>query len=209
MGDEKESYRNRERSPCPVGGHSDRNRRVGPLLLSVPHNRKSELMIWGWIESYVVHERLLAEYQRCGFTGYRTKPATVRFRDGSVSTEYHEFIVTGWAGVATPESGVHVDKSCPACHWKHYSPITNYEKLIDWSQWTGDDFFMVWPLPTSILITERVATLLQKQRSAAFQLAQLQDCDPLVAKAGFTVTRLSNYLPDDLAIKYGKPLGLE
>lgn len=210
MADDNESYKNRMRWPCPISGdHSDGSRRIGTLKMRVKHNFHRQPMIWGWIEGYVVHESLLAEYQKQGFTGYRTRPAIIQFRDGSTSNEYQEFIVTGWGGMATPESGVHVDKSCPACHWKHYSPITNYEKLIDWSQWTGDDFFMVWPLPRSILITEMVAEVLRKQKSRAFRLARLQDCDPLVAKFGFTVGRLSGFMPEDLAIQYGTPLGLE
>jgi len=34
-------------------------------------------------------------------------------------------------------------------------------------------------------------------------------CDPIIAKLGYIGQRLTNYLPEDLAIKYGKPLGLE
>ncbi len=210
MGDENESYKNRERLLCPNSKeHGDLNRRVGPLVLEVSHNRKDEIMIWGWIESYVVHSRLLEEYVKQGFTGYRTKPAVVRFRDGSTSNEYHEFIVTGWAGIALPESGVQVVNSCSACHWKTYSSIVDYNNLIDWSQWTGEDFFMVWPLPKFILITEPVANVLQRYTSKSFRLMKPDNLAPFATSDGFTVARLSNFLPDDLAIKYGRPLGIE
>jgi hypothetical protein len=210
MGDDNESYRNRQKVPCPITEeHLDGDRRNGLMSLKVAHSRHDELMIWGWIESYVVHQKLLAEYEAQGFTGYRTKPATVCFRDGFISTEYREFIVTGWAGVAAPESGIRVERSCPACHWKHYSPISNYDKLIDWNQWSGEDFFMVWPMPRFILVTERVAALLRKHKSRAFQLVKLGNENPLVVNSGFSVARLSNFLPEDLANKYGKHLDLE
>jgi hypothetical protein len=151
----------------------------------------------------------LAGFEQQGFTGYQVKPATVRSRDGSESTEYREFIVTGWAGVASSESGVQADNSCPGCHWKHYSGIANPEKLIDWSQWTGDDFFIVWPMPLYKLVTGRVADWLQSHKVKSFWLRGLESPGPRIGERGFTPGRLSNYLPEDLAIKYGRPLGLE
>jgi len=211
IGDNK-SYGNRERISCPITAeHLDGSRRIGPISIQMDHNSRDEMMIWCYLEGPVVHEQLLAEFAQQGFTGYRTKPATVRFRDGSVSTEYQEFIVTGWAGMASPESGIQVQvkKSCPVCHWKNYSGITNYEKLIDWSQWTGDDFFIVWPMPLYILITERVAQWFLGRGVKSFCLKELDDFDQPVGTAGFCPGLLSNYFPEDLAIKYGRPLGLE
>jgi hypothetical protein len=207
---DNKSYPNREYLRCPLTAeHLDGDRRIGPLSVEVNHNSRDELVIWCWVEGCVVHKRLLDEYEAQGFTGYRTKPATVRFRDGLVSTDYREFIVTGWAGMALPESGIQVKKDCPACHWKNYTPITNYEKLIDWTKWTGDDFFMVWPLPLFTLVTDRVAQFLLKRKAKSFCLRGLEDRFPTVRKFGFTVARLSDFLPEDLAIKYGRPLGLE
>ncbi|MGD0902587.1 MAG: hypothetical protein ABR924_06555 [Terracidiphilus sp.] len=197
--------------PCPITNeHNDGSRRISLLYLQVSHNRREELMIWyfSWNSGFVIHEQLLEEFAREGFTGYRIKPATVRFRDGSVSTEYREFIVTGWAGIAPSESGIHVVESCPACHWKHYSGITNYEKVIDWSQWTGEDFFIVWPLPLFKLITNRVAQWLKSHKVKSFRLSGLVPPHPPDEKFGYTVSRLSNFLPEDLAIKYGGPLNL-
>jgi hypothetical protein len=200
-----------ETFPCPItSAHSEGGRRLGPIHFDVKHNRRDELMIWG--NGLAVHDRIVEGFEREGFTGYRLKPATVRFRDGSISTEYHEFIVTGWAGVASPESGVRVIESCPACLWKNYSPITDFEKVIDWSQWTGEDFFIVWPMTQYKLCTERVAQWLLGSKVKSFRLekefAQLVR-RPIIAKLEFHRGRLSSFLPEDLAIKYGRPLGLE
>lgn len=208
----EDEYRKSELFDSPVFcGHPSGSRPTGPLSLSLKHNQRNEMMIWSWGFSFVVHEGILAEFATQGFTGYRTKPASVRFRDGSVSTEYHEFLVTGWAGMASAESGVRVVESCPACPRKYYSPITNYEKLIDWSNWTGDDFFMLWPLPGFKLITERVAFWLLSSGVRSFRLAGLDERlqGQRVPSSGFTPGRLLEVLPEDLAIKYGRPLGID
>lgn len=64
----------------------------------------------------------------------------VRFRDGSETKEYREFVVTGWAGIASPESGAQLVQSCTGYPYMEYSAITNYADVVDWSQWTGEDF---------------------------------------------------------------------
>jgi hypothetical protein len=43
----------------------------------------------------------------------------------------------------------------------------------------------------------------------SYRLRGLDDFDQPVGVNGFTVGRLSNYIPEDLAIKYGRPLDLE
>jgi hypothetical protein len=154
-------------------GHLDVNRRVSDLAVEVKHNNRGEAIIWAWISGCLVHERLLEEFRRRELTGYRVRDASVRFRDRLVSAEYRELIVTGWAGVARPESGIRVVKSCRTCHWKKYSGLRDPEQLIDWSQWTAEDFFIVWPLPNFILITERVAELLLNLDAKSFDLRSL------------------------------------
>jgi hypothetical protein len=209
LGDD-ETYGDREQRPCPITtDHIDGSRRVGPMVVRLKHNRRDERLIWCWAYGTLVHETLLTEFEQQGFTGFRSRPATVYFRDAVASDEYHELVVTGWAGIANPESGVRVAKSCPACHWKKYTRVTNYDKLIDWTQWSGDDFFMVWPMPHNVLISERVALWTLGRDVKSHKLTSLDDCDHPAGATGFTVARLSNFLPEDLAIKYGRPLGLE
>jgi hypothetical protein len=209
MGDGSENIRNTSHVPCPITtDHFEGGRRMGPLFLQMKHNSREELIIW-WLFGCVVHERLLDEFEQQGFTGYQVKPATVRFHDGSTSTEYREFIVTGWAGMASPESGIRLVEDCPACRFKRYSGITNVDKLIDWSQWTGDDFFFVWPRPSSKLVTERVAQWLLSHKVKSFRLIGFEDLSQFVEKFGSSPGRLSDYVSQDLVIKYGKPLGLE
>lgn len=208
-GDGNDSYSQRETIHCPITReHLDGSRRVGPLNLKVHHNDRSEWIIWS-VAGLVVHQDMLEEFGKEKFSGFRTEPATVQFKDGTISREYREFIVTGWAGIAKPESGVKVRQDCPACHWKAYTAIRDPEQLVDWSQWTGEDFFIVWPLPLFMLVTERVANWFKARKSRRCLVRGPGDRGLLARTTGFTVGRLSSFMPVDLAIKYGRPLGLE
>jgi hypothetical protein len=213
MADFNKSFGERETFLCPISPeHDGGHRRIGPLYLEVKHNRRDELIIWAWGQGCAIHEQILDEFEREGFTGYRVEPATVSFLDGSASTEYREFIVTGWAGTASPESGVRLVKGCPACLRKEYSPITNFEKVIDWSQWSGEDFFVVWPMMGYRLVTGRLAQWLLTRKVKSFRLEkefEVRKRDSIISKLNIPAGRLSIYLPEDLAIRYGRPLGLE
>lgn len=213
MADFNKCFGERETIPCPLSSvHDGGNRRISPLYLEVKHNQRDELIIWAWGQGCAIHEQLLEEFKGEGFSGYRVRPATVSFSDGTVSTEYREFIITGWAGVAAPESGVRLMKNCPGCLRKEYSPIEDYGKVIDWNQWKGEDFFVVWPLMGYKFVTERVAEWLLARKVKSFRLEKEFDedkRDALISKLKIPTGRLSLYFPEDLAIKYGRPLGLE
>lgn len=109
---------------CPIAPteHCDGTRRISDLALQVRHNDNQRLMIWSWLSECLVHEKLLAKFDGIGLNGYRTRLASLRFRDGQTAAEYRELIVTGWGGVARPESGIRVMKDCRACRWKKYTP---------------------------------------------------------------------------------------
>ena len=123
--DKKATLKEERVFQCPIDVFHSGSRRISDLALQVKHNKRDELIIWPWIpgRESIVHEKVLAEFERRGFTGYRLRPASVRFRDGQVSNNYQELIVTGWAGIARPESGIRVVKSCPGCLWKQYSGL--------------------------------------------------------------------------------------
>jgi hypothetical protein len=197
-----------EVSLCSTGTieHWDGQRFRTNLAVSVGYSRRDELLIWGWFSGCLVHESLLSEFEGQGIAGYRLKPATVRFRDGRLSTEYQQLVVVGWAGVASEESGIHLDEKCRFCHSAIYSKLCHPEKLIDWNQWTGEDFFTVWPVGY-MLITRRVAELLQSLKVKSFSLEEPDES--WVGRNRFHVARLSSWMPDDVARKYGEPLGLE
>jgi len=201
-------------SLCPVTSGMNQHRsirRTGDLALEVKHTERDQWLISGILHGMAVHARLLDEFEKRGFTGYRLKPATVRFRDGYLSHDYSELVVTGWAGVAPPESGIELIEACGGCGYKKYSALKNPEHLIDWSQWTGEDFFIVWPMPGYTLITRRVADALAELKIKTYRLDDMLKPreSRFAGKFGYSVGPLSQCMPEDLAIRYGRPLGLE
>jgi len=209
--DFEREYRAKERHlVCPLKTEHRELRRPGPLHHFVGHNDRNQQIIWG--EDIAVHESVVANFEKEGFTGFRTKPAKVTFQDGQTSDEYLEFIVTGWAGVVRPESGMRLLESCSACPWKNYGPISDFDQVIDWNQWTGEDFFFVWPLAGHMLCTQRAAKWLGSSGILSFQLEtgfKALERRRHSLEYGLPRGALSNYLPEDLSIKYGRPLGLE
>lgn len=203
----------REVFPCPISNaHDEGDRRIAPLYFELKHDNRYEHIIWSWDLQCAVHKKILEGFASQGFTGYRVEPATVSFQDGYISHDYFEFRVVGWAGVAKEESGMHVVDSCPACHWSWYSPIEDYRNVIDWDQWTGEDFFVVWPLRGFTLCTERVANWLKEQKVKSYRMLKefaILEESPALSKQKTFGGRLSSFFPEDLAIKYGRPLGLE
>jgi hypothetical protein len=194
---------------CPVNEkHVDGGTQIGDASFYVKHNYRNQMIVWA-VHDCLIHEELLDKFTDEGFTGFRTQPAKLRYSDGKITTSYKVLIVTGWAGIVLPDSGMKIIEECPNCHWKVYSPISNYESIVDWSQWTGDDFFIVYPLVGRILVTERVGEFLKKEKVKSYLLHDLKDEPDIIREQPTYANRLSTRFPKDLAIKYGRPLGIE
>jgi hypothetical protein len=186
--------------------HLDRYRRTSDLVLETGSQNSEKRMIWTFSHGCwvcLVHDSLLAKMRDAGITGFRTRSTMIYSPGQGGMSDYQELVICGWGGVAQPQSGVRVIRECPKCQWKRYSGVRDVDQLIDWNQWSGDDFFYVWPL-RHILITERVAEVLLGLKVEDFDLKGLE-CD----WSDTTVGLLSDLLPDDVAQKYGLPLGLE
>jgi hypothetical protein len=176
----------------------------------VSHDKRDEPVIWTTpFPRCLVHDRFAAELRSLCFKGLRFGPATVRFRNGFVSDEYKRLVVTGWAGIAHPESGVRLLKCCSGCAVREYSPLTKPSRIVDVEQWQGDDFFLVWPLLDYVFVTGRAAECFQSVRVRGCSVRALK----LTATKeeifgwgdGFTVTGLAGALPKILAAKYRRP----
>jgi len=176
----------------------------------VNHNDREQKIIWGLDNA--IHQDVMEQFERQKFTGFRTCPAQVTFADGGTSDSYREFVVTGWGGVAQPESGVHVCEECPGCKWKLYGGVTDWDRVIDPKQWQGEDFFVVWPFVTHIFCTARVADWLRASGLKSFTIGTpfaKEKRRPHITDSVYPRVALSQYFPQDLAIKYGRPLGIE
>lgn len=187
--------------------------RVNPEIhVEVRHSRRDQSMIWTWTGRHcLLHNNVLAQMATRGFTGYESRRAWVRFRDGRLSDEYHRIAVRGWGGTARPESGVRIAEGCIGCLRKRYTPLLDPTQLINRSSWTGEDFFIVWPLANYIFVTRRVVEFLRETSVKSCEIRSLTAESrerPFTGTDGFIVTGLANVLPEELAIRYGRHLGI-
>jgi hypothetical protein len=161
---------------------------------------------------YLSQDRVLELFRQHRFSGFAVKPVTARFENSSHRPPtLSELVVTGWAGLAKPESGIRFDEagSCKICGSLHYTEITDAEQLIDESQWDGSDFFMVWPLPRYVFVTERVVDVIRDNHltGVRFQPASEMKASPHVIP-GYGPGRLSYWMPEKRARELGEPLGI-
>jgi hypothetical protein len=106
--------------------------------------------------------RVIGEHE---LTGFEATPAVTRLKRGDGrAPQFLEFRVIGWAGVAPEESGINLMEYCECCGHTQYSTFTRPEKLIDQSRWDGSDFFIVWPLPRFIFMSQRARDVIVKHR---------------------------------------------
>jgi hypothetical protein len=156
----------------------------------------------------LLQERTLTLLRSAGFTGFEVRPVEARFRR---STErpprLWELVVTGWAGMARPESGIRLDEpaSCSVCGHLRYTGLRNPGSLIDESKWDGSDFFMVWPMPMFVFVTDGVRRTVREHHLTGVRVVPVSDLGPA---DGFSPGRLSYSMPEERARELGEPLGI-
>jgi hypothetical protein len=142
--------------------------------------------VWTWMSDCLIKESVIEDLKREGCTGFQTRPVkvTVKGAPRAKLPIYRELVVTGWGGEARPESGVKLLKTCPDCRLETYSGFKDARKLMDESKWDGSDFFIIWPLPKFIFVTEKVVQLIQEKgwvgaRTYPLEDVKLQQVDTL------------------------------
>ena len=165
--------------------------------------------IWTPIFSYcLIRDTILHLFNRSVVTGFEVKPVAARFATSRLSPpKLWELVVTGWAGMAKPESGVRLNRSesCSVCGELGYTGLEYPEQLIDEKQWDGSDIFMVWPLPRYVFVTDRVRQLVQTHGLTGCRFTRVEE---LEKAERFGPGRLHYYMPDARARKLGEPLGI-
>lgn len=193
---------------CPIDGMGP-GKRLRNLHIVLP-DEEVEDFVWTWQTECMVREHVLKQFRANGFTGFEIKPVTARFETLSEEPPVlWELVVTGWGGLARPESGIVRDKYCAQCKHVHYSGIKDARQLIDDAQWDGSDFFMVWPFPRFIFVTPRVADYI---RDHHFTGAVLQPADEIKQSPyiieGYSPGRLSYWMPMERARELGEAAGI-
>ncbi len=192
---------------CPANaGHRRGGKRLTDLSVSLP-GKTVEDFVWTWYSECLIQDHVLERFRAERFTGFEVKPVKARFKKirDVEPPRLLELIVTGWGGLASLASGVKLTRCCDSCGDLTYSTFTDPKFLFDVSKWDGSDFFMIWPLPKFIFVTDRVAQFIREQRFSGVTLLGL---DQLKPGDGFGPGRLSYWMPDARARELGKPLGI-
>lgn len=194
---------------CPVNpDHRHNGKRVKDLCVVLPEVDVQDF-VWTWQSECLIQDRVLQLFRDHGFTGFEVKPVEARFvKSTRKPPKLWELIVTGWAGIAKPESGIQLNeaKSCKACGNLEYSGLVNPQELIDKNTWDGSDFFIVWPMTKFIFITDRVVNFVRKSKLVGGIIVPLSE----MKKTGDLSPNLLRYnrMPDERSRQIGEPLGL-
>jgi hypothetical protein len=195
---------------CPRDpGHQRAGRRLTDLAVVLPSLTVADFL-WTWNSECLVQTHVVDLFRSEGITGFEVRPARARFENEPDLSppELGELVVTGWGGVAPPESGVKLDEiaSCRACGLLVYSSFTDPSRLVDKRQWDGSDVFVVWPLPKFVFVTRRVAQLIKAHELTGVSLEVPEQLRP----SGSTISpgRLSYRMPEARARELGEHLGI-
>lgn len=193
---------------CPLyPGHKRTGKRLTNLSVVLP-DRDVQNFVWTFQGECMVQDSTLEFFRDTDITGFELKPVKARFATRPEKPpRLWEIIVTGWAGMAKPESGIHYDEteSCSVCGMLRYTGLKSPAELIDETQWDGSDFFKVWPMPRFIFVTNRVVELIRKHHLTG---AYPKLVTKLEKTKSFGPGRLRYYMSDDRAKELGIPLGI-
>jgi len=193
---------------CPLSpGHQRGGKRTNDLKIVLRNYRLDDFIWFDYAGGCIIQDRVVQLFRENRISGFEVKPVKARFeRSKEVPPALWEIVVTGWAGTAKPESGIQLDESasCLECGHLRYTGLRNAEELIDRNQWDGCDFFMVWPLPRYVFVTERVVRTIHEHSLSGVQLGTVSE---LKKTDGFSPGRLHYYMPQDRAWRLGEAAG--
>lgn len=199
--------------PCPVDPHGHPpmgGKRMERLIIDLPSSNIGDF-IWTWLGECIITDKVAGLFKEVGFTGYELRPVTVKNvkrmgKESNPIPQLWEMIITGWAGMAPPESGIKLIMSCNTCGMLRYSGLTNPSALINSSQWDGSDFFIVWPMPAFIFVPQKVKDFVEEKRLTGCQFIPVEKLE--TTGTGFGPGRLSDCMPESRARLLGEPLGI-
>lgn len=191
--------------------HSTGGRRLTTLAIELDEEPQDFMTTNGWLGSWVVTDRVRAIFAEHCVTGFELVPVKTRYarnnrsRKGRVAPRMWELQVTGWGGIAPAESGVRRlhEHDCAGCGMLRYSPITDASRFFDEPQWDGSDVFLIWPAPSRLFLSPRVAEIMQRHGFTGCTLRGLRELEREargpVGRLGFGPLRLSRYMPAERA----------
>jgi len=184
---------------CPLSeGHTRGGKRIGALSMIVnPSDVKD--FTFSWSGDILVLPRVIDLFRRFRVSGFEGKRARICYPKEMRTTppDVFELLVTGWGGWAAPAAGLSLVESCPGCGHNVYS-IAEPSRLIDAEAWDGSDLFIVWPLPGFRFVSDRLASILRRERVSGVKLIKASEI-PVDKGAYATPGSLSMHMPENRA----------
>lgn len=150
---------------CPKEpGHQRAGRRITELHIDIVSKKVADFSKT-LLSDIVITARALKVIEGAGLTGFCVKPIQIHHLpkglDSSVVPRLWEFVVTGQAGFAHPDSGIVVKARCEACGKIRYSA---YERgiIVNESTYDGSDFFTVVEYRKHVLVSERAKKVIEE-----------------------------------------------
>jgi hypothetical protein len=168
---------------------------------------KPKDFVWTWGGELLCTEELVRTFEENGITGFTTRPVKTQLRSAKKGPipNYRELITTGWAGLASRDSGLELLKFCEGCKKSEYR-IADPSRLIDEAAWDGSDIFMVWPLPKFRFVSERTVDLIRSKKITGVAIVPAGEA--INPSSTFGPGRLSWRMPEERARQIGEPLGI-
>jgi hypothetical protein len=192
-------------SECPISLlHRGVGGRSTPLKIVIRTKRVDDI-IWTVYSECILQNHVFEVFLKEGLTGFTVRPVPWRSDRKDLVPPIgplRELVVTGWGGFARKDSGITLKKRYRCCGRLIYKDVTRSCEVVDPEQWDGTDFFIVWPLPKYIFISERVKDVLAKYKLKGFEI-QPPNKRPL-GLGTLSPGRLSDYFPLERAKELAK-----
>lgn len=186
---------------CPVDPYHSRVR------MQICDNPKATLtpgirgdVVWSIYGDLIIGPRVLDVLRRAAVSGYATRPIHV------AGDTMYLLTARGWAGMASPESKIYQAHYHECCGHVRYKVRGWPSRIVNPATWDGSDIFMVWPLPSQLFVTRRVADVLSE--AGVTGLACLPELSVIRRSDTFAPGRLSYYMDSEVARERGRSAGI-
>jgi hypothetical protein len=189
---------------CPI--EPDKHMRAGKRSsdLSVLLRGTQTDIIRTWYYEFLLQSHVVDIFKKEGLTGFELKPVKAKFKKKSDQPipQLWELVVTGWGGVA---GDVNLTYKCEGCGMLRYTVPKDMSKFV--TEWDGSDFFVVWPLPKYVIVTQKVVDVIKKYNLKGCVFKNIMQLD-FSESEDLSPGRLRNRMPEKRAKEIGERLGI-
>ena len=175
-----------ETTLCPLNAglpsqHAMRQRWQHPLKILAPVQRMTDFE-WTVFRDIVIEKDIVDGLQKAKLSGVTFQPVQLyTTTETPIGRQAFELTVTGWGGMARPESGIRVVEECRYCKRRVYSGFTDPSQLFSPEAWDGSDLFIIWPMPKFTFITKRVADFIKQSDYSGLRIKPLEQLPKSIA----------------------------